>query len=232
MNLKKAFTLIEMIVTIVIIWIWLIWVISILIHSYKFLFNVSTRVTAINLAREGMEWVFSIRNTNWIRWWWKKDKCWLKINPLSDWWDGKCENDAWFGSGSYILLLTGNKQKYFYLSGMVNSLLLSWNIVSTDWQYLLCTGDNLIQACPSNKKPNNYFSPALFFRQIRWGYLINKNKTSSDNNFFLNCNNWEWPDSECWTSIFKEKNFCVDIVYFGWKKSKVTFCSVLTNFKQ
>ena len=226
---KKAFTLIEMLVVIVIIWIWLIWVISVLTYSYKFLFNVSNRVTAVNLAREGMEGVFSIRNTNWIRWWGKKDKCWLKVNPLTDEWSEGCEDDTWFNSGSYILWITGSSEKYFYLSSQSPALSV-WNKVeSSDWKYLLCKKDNIVQSCPSNSWPSNYFAPAFYFRQIRWGYLLDKNS-----NTFMSCSNWNDSDNgkACWDWKFLEKNFCVDVIYFDGRKSKITFCSVLTNFKK
>jgi hypothetical protein len=36
---------------------------------------------AINLAREGMEGVYTIRNTNWLRWSGKKDANRLCANP-------------------------------------------------------------------------------------------------------------------------------------------------------
>lgn len=230
MKFSKAFTLIEMLVVIVIIWVWLIWVISVLTYSYKFLFNISNRVTAVNLAREGMEWVFSVRNTNWIRWWGKKDRCWLKVNPLIDENNDWCENDTWFGSWSYILWITGSEEKYFYLSWQ-NPSLSKWNkILSTDWKYLLCKKDSLIQACPSNPgKPNNYFASALYFRQVRWGYLLDKKS-----NTFMNCSKGDDSSNgkSCGDGRFLEKNFCVDVVYFDGTKSKITLCSILTNFKK
>jgi len=209
-------------------WVWLIWVFQTIWKASNFLSNIKSKLAAINFARWWIEWVFTIRNTNWQRWWWKKDLCWLKTNPLNDWWDSKCENDPWFASGSYVLDITWAEQ-YFYLSWITTPLNLYWKITDNDWKYLLCKDpdDWLIKACKWNisSRPADYFSPELYFRQVRWGYLLDKK-----NNTFLTCS--EWDDTSCWDWRFEEKNFCVDVIYFNWVKRHVTFCPAMTNFKQ
>jgi hypothetical protein len=37
---------------------------------------------ALNLAKEGVEIVYNIRNTNRRRWYEQKDACWLNADPL------------------------------------------------------------------------------------------------------------------------------------------------------
>ena len=224
--MKKAFTLLELMIVVVILWIWLVWVFLTLNNAYSFIQWIKQKTMAINFARWWVEWVFSIRNTNWQRWWWKKDKCWLKINPLVDDNNDWCENDPWFQDGSYILQITWTQQ-YFILEKINTPFNPTWPLTWDDWQYLLCVDNNtnLINACPSNSQPTSYFDPTYFFRQVRWWYLLDKNV-----NTFINCT--KWTDTNCWDGRFLEKNFCVDVFYFDWTKKKVTFCTVMTNFKE
>ncbi len=225
---KKAFTVVEMMIVVLILSVWLLWVISTLSDAYSFLYNMKNKITAINFARWWMEWVFNIRNTNWQRWAGKKDKCWLKINPLVDKDNDGCENDEWFWSGSYIIDLTWNNQKYFYLQKISwESLKMNWNLTWSDWKYLLCKNANgFVYSCQNNtKRPAKYFDSAVYFRQVRWWYLIWK---KDNHDYTINCT--KWTDS-CWNGMFLEKNFCVDVIWHDGAKRSVTFCSVLTNFK-
>ncbi len=225
---KKWFTIIELLFVIIMLGVWLIWVFQTMGKSYNFLSSIKSKLLAINLARWWVEWVFTIRNTNWQRWGGKKDQCWLKINPLVDDWNDWCENDAWFESWkNYVLDITWTQQ-YFYLSWENNPLKLKWSLVNNDWNYLLCKDPNdwLVKACHwETSRPADYFSPELYFRQVRGWYLLDKNDWS-----FLSCT--KWNDTKCWDGIFKEKNFCVDVIYFNWSKKSVSFCSVMTNFKK
>jgi len=224
---KKWFTIVEMLIVIMMLWVWLIWVFQTIWRSYNFLSNIKAKLVAINFARWWMEWIFTIRNTNWQRWWGKKDQCWLKINPLVDNWNNGCQNDKWFGSWSYILDITWTQQ-YFYLHKENIPLKLTWSLTNNDWNYLLCKNPNdwLIKACHGvTSRPANYFSPELYFRQVRWWYLLDKNNWK-----FMSCT--KWTDTNCWNGIFEEKNFCVDVMYFNGSKKSVSFCSVMTNFEK
>ena len=228
--MKKAFSLIELIIATVILSIWLIGVFVTMKNSYKFLQEIKEKTMAINFARGGMEWVFSIRDTNWQRWWWKKDKCWLKVNPLVDEWSEWCENDEWFGSWAYVLALAtwAKDQEYFYLSKQSQFFNPKWPLTSSDWKYLLCEDKNswVVKACTwYTSRPSDYFDATLFFRQVRGGYLLDKN---ANDDITSNCSKWD--DSWCGDWRFLEKNFCVDVFYFDGVKKKITMCSVMTNF--
>jgi len=233
-TISSAFTLIEMMIVVVILWIWLLWVISTLSHSYKFLYNTKNKVSAINIARWWVEQVFNIRNTNWQRWWGKKDQCWLKVNPLVDTDNDGCQNDDWFSSWSYTIVSTWTNQKYFSLVKQNTGLYLDGEIESTDWNFLLCkNSDGIVSACSPTVvgRPTNYFDTILYFEQVRWGYLLDKQASNPNPGDWENisCDSWEDPWCGDWRAL--EKNFCVDVVYFDWDKFKVSFCSVLTNFK-
>lgn len=226
---KKAFSIIEVMIVVLIIWTWLIWVFTMIGNSYSFLTDIKSKLTALNLARWWVEWVFNVRNTNWQRWWWKKDQCWLKINPLVDDNNDGCENDTWFGTWSYKLYLTWTNQKYFALQAQSPALNIDWAITSNDWNYLLCEENGIISPCSWSItwRPAGYFAPELYFQQVRWWYLLDKN----NNTEMTNCSYWI-SNTDCSDGRFLEKNFCVDVVYFAWAKKNITFCSVMTNFQE
>jgi len=56
------------------------------------------KIIALNLAREGVEAVYQIRNTNWKRWSAQKEQCWLKRDPLVDANTDGCQSDDWMQS--------------------------------------------------------------------------------------------------------------------------------------
>ena len=122
-------------------------------------------------------------------------------------------------------MLTWDNQKYYYLSWVTTELKLTWDLVTSDFTYLMRKKDNIIQTIPSMFKPANYFSSVMYFLQVRWWYLMDKNANS-----FITCS--KWNDTNCGDGRFLEKNFCVDVVYFDWKKNRIGWCSSMTNFKK
>ena len=96
MSNKKSFTLIELVIGIGLLGIGLIAVFVVLNSWFKTVSQARWQVIAINLAREGMEMMFNIRDTNLIRRAGKKDECRLNTNTISpptpiD----QCENGVW-----------------------------------------------------------------------------------------------------------------------------------------
>ena len=62
------------------------------------------RTIALNLAKEGIEAMYNIRNTNWRRRSDSRDKCWLKANPMVDEGNTGCEDDKRFSDiDDYII---------------------------------------------------------------------------------------------------------------------------------
>ena len=64
---KIAVSLIESMVVVTILSIWLVWVFWFFIKSRNFLDWVSAKIQAMEMAREGIEAIENIRDTNWIR---------------------------------------------------------------------------------------------------------------------------------------------------------------------
>ena len=79
-NKKSAFSIIESVVVIAIKELWIIWVFWFFSRSRDFLDWVSAKIEAIEIAREWIEAVENIRNTNWLRFPCNKKFCWTVLN--------------------------------------------------------------------------------------------------------------------------------------------------------
>lgn len=77
---KIGATLIEMMGMIVVLALSLLTMFTVLTQGIYFSYDTEARVRAINLAREGIEAVINIRNTNWLRFTSDRDKCWDTLN--------------------------------------------------------------------------------------------------------------------------------------------------------
>lgn len=230
---KKGFTIWEILIVIVVVSVGLMSVISILTYAFGFVQKSRQKVIAINLAREGIESVYQIRDTNRQRWAWKKEECWLKKDPLNanDWIVGNdpndCADDHWMGSWSYIL--SGKSlwgQYYLLLDGPYGDQLnLGDGLSGQDKTYSLCLTWWLWLACPY--EADNTTREWRYFRQILWYGVYDKVGEGSN----LNCSNGN--NSPCNSGdVAKEFRFCSRVVYLGNGSGEVRLCWLLTNFAE
>lgn len=81
-------TIIEAMIAMFIIIVWTIWVYTIYEKSQKLSTSVENRVKAISIAREWIEVVQNIRDTNWVLFWADSKNCWnvldYNVNCLWD----------------------------------------------------------------------------------------------------------------------------------------------------
>lgn len=229
--LRKAggFTVIEMLLTIVILGVSLAAIIAALNNGMSFIQKTRERTIAINLAREGIEAMYQIRDSNRYRWAGKKEKCWLKQNPLIDEWSAWCEWDNRIWTGNYILLTnTTWWQQYFYLSWpYITGLDLSDEIGQSDKQFSLCKGsDGVRSGCIGQEPQSNEW---LYFRQIEWIGLFLKNTTETWWQLIWCANGWV---GNCWDDEAKEYRFCSKVAYIGRWRWEVELCGLLTNFQK
>ncbi len=219
---RKWFTLVEVIIIITIVSIGIITVITALTNWNKYLQKSREKIIAINLAREWVEQMLNIRDTNRKKNAWTKEASRLKTNPIDQ------TDNTRFDSGLYIIMsnITGGQQ-YFYWSWIwVDFNTNSW-ININNLQYALCKYTTWRKPCPwiTNNTPEWYF-----FRRIRGLWLYKKDV---DVNYWTYISCWTSPQSaQCLDWSAKEYRFCVDVDYFWQSKSKVEICSVLTNFKK
>ena len=222
---KKVFTVIEMLVVIVMIASWLLvmyWVIN---SGLSFVDYTRKKLIAVNIAREWIEAVYNIRDTNWTRWSWKRDKCWLKVDPLVDKGWNWCEDDPWMQSWDYVLKLKKSDawQLYWMLSGVDNELnIFDW-VSDEDEVFQVCLSWWYWVSCPDGGPVFEW----RFFREIKGLWLIDKKDPSNN---ISDCSNWE--DSNCWDESAKEFRFCSIVQYIWNWLWKVQMCWVLTNFKK
>lgn len=228
-SVKKGFTIWEVLIIIVIISVGLLSVVVVLTNGMKYVQKTRQKVVALNLAREWMEVVYQIRDTNRTRRAWVKDQCRLKKDPLTDEWNPRCVDDEWISTGSYVLqrLMTW-WQEYFALTWWTFTWIdLSDGVDSGDYQFSLCQYSGFWDSCVGIEPTAHEWK---YFREIQWLWLFLK-----DESFTwwtqLFCTWSSGPDLACGSSRAQEFRFCSKVVYIGDGTWEVKICWVLTNFK-
>lgn len=81
---KKWTSIVESLLLMLIVIIWIVWMYWILTSSQKLSTSSQNKLTAISIAREWIEWVTNIRDTNWINFSSNINNCWMtyKYNRL------------------------------------------------------------------------------------------------------------------------------------------------------
>ena len=234
---KKAFTMMELVVIMFLLTVGFFSIISMLNSGMRFTQIIKAKIIATNLAREGVESMYQIRDTNRRRWSSKRDMCWLKTNPLLDevdWFSGwsGCENlDELLWSGNYVILnnMIWN-QKYFTAKRIIWSDLniKDW-IQSWDLNYSLCFWSWEWYTCPWIR----YTSwEGRFFRKIIGKWLFSKDSNTAGGDY-LNCTYGSevvWTQ-DCGDGSAKEYRFCSKVEYENGRWiSDVEICSLMTNY--
>lgn len=73
---KKWATMVELMAMLAILWLWVTAMFSVVTSGIYFAKDTEDTVKAINIAREWIEWVTNIRNTNWLRFSSDRTNCW------------------------------------------------------------------------------------------------------------------------------------------------------------
>jgi len=87
---KKATSIVEAMILMMIVVIWTTWMYSIYISSTRLENSIWNKIIAINIAREWIEAMTNIRNTNWILFSSSKKNCWNTLNYNSN-----CVDTSW-----------------------------------------------------------------------------------------------------------------------------------------
>lgn len=242
---KKWFTLIELSVWTLLIGIWLTSIISVLQYATKLTNSAKSEVVAINLAREWVETVFNIRDTNWKMFASKKDQCWLSTQP--DFTNPNCENLPWLHAQAWW-------QYYYIKSPIKNITYFTWEnillptawaltVVENKWDdatvsswYRMCFfqwsntwTSSYWDACNGS---TNWIRDTKYGKYWRWievKWLFLKSWVAGWTPL-ITCNQWSvwW----CWTSTAKELRFCSRVDYYFNIARRVELCSAVTNFEE
>ncbi len=147
---KRWSSLIEIMAMMAILWLAVTAMFSTVIWGIYFATDSENRIKAINVAREWLEWVTNLRNTNWLRFSSDQLNCWRIIwyNVACIWNTPTFVTDNSFGTTptqtSYIL---ENKNGAWYLTGTTSG---SWLWIDANGYYysswttasdILCTFD-------------------------------------------------------------------------------------------
>jgi len=206
-KLKKATSIAEAMIVMFVITIWITWMYRIYSKSVKFETTIANKIQAIQIAREWIEAVTNIRNTNWILFSWEYKKCWNTFNydPLCIWsstnkishnWKYKIYKDnKWkLYSPTWVLI-------YKYTDETYRNKFRIW--IDSDWFY---TATWTI----TNLKP-------IFTREIRTNYIDTSDPT-----------NWEDINDE----KIKIKSIVSWIDDISNKPHKVELETILSNWKE
>ena len=228
-KVKKSFTLLEVLIvcgafSIVIISI--IWAIN---RSYAFMGSTRMKVRAINFAREWVEMMFNIRDTNWRENSWEKDKYWLRVWS----WDVNFQKGVYIlkekdnGSGDIriyadnLAVSEGNVENFYgddfwrseneanrnksrlFFEWTYNYL--SWKYENWNWTFDSVTWD--VQ--------DLLWNDGEFYRIVRVFDIVNK-----------------WSDCTMGDSCPKEMRFCVKVFYRYQWEHETELCSIMTNFEE
>lgn len=240
---KKAFTLIELAVWTLLIWIWLTSIINVLQYATRLTNSSKSEVVAINLAREWIETVFNIRDSNRKMFSSKKDQC--RLSRLPDYTNASCENlsrlhnQVWW---QYYYLKSPFKNITYFTwehilmptSGALSVVENRWNDTWISSGYRMCffesSGADSAYRDTCNSATNGQFDTKYgrYRRsiEIKWLYL----KSWIPGWTPLNCT--RWSDAWCGTSTAKELRFCSRVDYYFDIARRVELCSAITNFEE
>jgi type II secretory pathway pseudopilin PulG len=233
LKVRNWFTIVELL--------WAVIVISIALLSILWLLRIAIPYTnktvqetiAINLAREGMEWVYARRNTNRLKRSSEKDKnrlCAKENTTLNE-----CDyRFLWWNTLHRLSYLTGDYGEipYYIKNGILST---EWSIL-WDTGFLLSTGDFIWWISPD--------AAGSFYRAIIGIGLYQKDTNVTGGNL-INCiygtDTYNWIDINwgaftdqgyCKDSHAKEFRFCSRVEYQKWFQGKVEFCWGITNYEE
>ena len=238
---KSWFTLVEVMLVTSIFAIVVVWIILAINRAFVFIDNTRLSVRAANFAREWMEMMYNIRDTNWRQHSWNRDKFWLNAG---NW---EC-NGNWsniFSEWIYVLKEGewDNGNKCLYASGLANissSTIDPYEIdwffsdayktqrenakLTFDWEYKYYERDE--ENREEKLVDHNSIQDVLiwkwleFYRIVRvFGVYCKNSSTSNDKS----CSDDSDP---------KEMRFCVKVFYASQWKHATELCGIITNFKE
>lgn len=224
---KKAFTLAEVIIVCSLFSLMVIWTIVAINKAYIFLDNSRLSVRATNLAREWVEMVYNLRDTNRRKYSWEKDSNWLKL------WSWTTSMGAWVYTINEATNSSGNSFIYLENVGVPDVetfYSIDWFFSDAySWQREKCKLD-----FTGTYSYYSWWTLATwwiikdlvevqgleFYRVMRVFGVYCKNSTSSND---TSCSNAQDP---------KEMRFCVRVFYESQWQHSIELCSIMTNFQE
>ncbi len=206
---KLATTIAEAMIVVLVIVLWLTWVYKIYSESIKLNNSVETKIQAIQIAREWIEAITNIRDTNWLLFSSDTKNCWRTVN-----YDPTCIGDNWFSNNifwDYKVYKDPNDNRWKLYSGIWITDNFSNNWYRDFYKIYLDNNWLFTHKFPLDTrtlKDTNW----IFTRQIKVNLV----------------DPWDWNTSN-WLKI----NSIVKWVDSGWTNvNEVKLETILTNHKK
>ena len=246
---EKWFTMIEVLVVMILVSTTFMWIISAVISTTNYLTATRQKVTALNLAKEWVEVMYNIRNSNWRRWANLKDEVWLKPDPLEKSSDPNAVDDPstnWIYPWRWIIKTKkADGNKYFTLERIaewwdmsgedalqrdafkLQEAIFWWTYLNEAYKLHFLSG-NWYNSWDLDSFDWEDISVWEYRRYIAVDWLYKK--TWSNNNK-LDCRTSTY-NVECNDGNAKELRFCSVVVYTRPKFWTVEICAIMTNFEK
>lgn len=102
---RRGFTLVEVLIVVFVMAVGIITIMQTVTRTTSYISETAQRTVALNLAKEWIEAMYNIRNTNRRRRSSQRDQCWLKADPMVDEAQPGCEDDPWMREWWYVVSL-------------------------------------------------------------------------------------------------------------------------------
>lgn len=239
---KKAFTLVETIIVCSVFAIMVVWIILWINKAFASMNNTRVKVRSTNFAREWVEMVYNIRDTNRRKCSWEKDKTRLYIGSggavcdygitdlfqkwiyiLKEWKTSDPDNNYYV----YAERLTPDPTpldsfyKIDWFFDEDSTIRREKSKISFTWTYSFYSG---WETAIWNIEDLLKWSWTEFYRILRVYWIYKKNTSNP---------NAPASESELLWWIPAEMRFCVKIFYSNnWWKHETELCSIMTNFME
>jgi len=236
---KNAFTLVETLIVASLFAVMVLWIIFWINRAFAFMNNTRVLVRATNFARQWVEMVYNLRDTNRRKHSWERDKYWIyagtwddeiNINYLKSW---IYTIEEWTKEwGTYIYankLLDWDDVDNFYEIDWFFSTAYSEarnkSRIKFPWIYEYYSGGTI---ATWNMEDLLWWSGIEFYRVLRVFWVYSKEESANPNNAVASP--VKNPDKS-WKP--EELRFCVKVFYTynGWHHAS-ELCSIMTNFME
>ena len=221
---KKGFTLAEVIIVCTLFSLMVIWIIVAISRAFIFLDNTRLSVRATNLAREWVEMMYNLRDTNWRKYSWERDKNWLNS------WSWTVSMDIWVYSINEATNSSGDSHVYLSWLSVPSANIESF--YSIDWFFT-----DAYSGQRENSKLNFTGTYSYYSWWVLATWWIIKDLVEVDGLEFYRIVRIYWIDNKLWTSCTttncpKELRFCVKVFYESQWQHASELCSIMTNFTE
>lgn len=234
---KNWFTLVEVVLVTSIFAIVVVWIILAINRSFVFIDNTRLSVRAANFAREWMEMMYNLRDTNWRKHSWTRDKYWLNVwlweNFFQKWIyvlkEKKSEDNNKFIFADKITELASETEVIddfyssdgFWKDGYAGPR--SKAKLTFSWEYSYYESKDGGEALNTwSIQDVLVWNWLEFYRIVRIFEIYCK-----DSDITSDTSSCVWDDNSP-----KEMRFCVKVFYASQWKHATELCGIMTNFME